>query len=153
MVWRWILNTPTGFIWNLFYYAYFTNIITWHNFECTQMCYYRIIKLVFMWAEEASSWKRHLKYFNLKQQHVSSISSRQSCANSCGHYKWVTLRFNIKVCFPSKCIIFLLRFLKERYKCHIFRIYVHHSKYVTHSHEYSSSFRFPCRKGEILPFS
>ena len=107
----------------------------------------------YVWAEEASSWKRHLKYFNLKQQHVCSISSHQSCANSCGHYKCVTLRINIKVCLPSKCIIFILPSLKEQYECHIFRISVHHSKFVTHSHEYSSCLRFPCRKGEILQFS
>ena len=53
----------------------------------------------FVWAEEASSWKKHLKYFNLEQQYVCSVSSRQSRANICGHNKCVTLRINIKVCF------------------------------------------------------
>jgi hypothetical protein len=60
----------------------------------------------YVWAEEASSWKRHLKYFNLKQQHVCSVSSRQSCADSCGHCKCVTLRININVCFPSNVLFF-----------------------------------------------
>jgi len=44
----------------------------------------------YVWAEEASSWKRHLKYFNLKQEHVCSVSYSHSCANICGHFKCVT---------------------------------------------------------------
>jgi hypothetical protein len=44
---------------DLFYCVHFIDIITWHNFECTQMFNYKVIKLVCMYGLRKHHCKRN----------------------------------------------------------------------------------------------